>query len=312
MSISPDNPPLSFGSPERIKPGEIEEAIRVLVQGDRAAAARFLAYARDSKLALDQIWVLRHPSGQIEMTALAAPAAGRTAMIFAPKPKDRPATLRAGALIDATAAGCANIGIDLAQALIDPVDPLEEAMFVAGGFHRLAQLDYLERPVPRFGAVQTPILDASVEIRKWNQNDRAGLIELLERTYEDTLDCPGLAGLRRTEDILTGHLASGAFHPDWWHILHVGGKAEGVLLFNRGNDGASIELVYLGLTPVIRGRGFGQTLLTFGLSHVDGDDARTVILAVDRANLPAVRLYRRAGFRHSVRRTAMVRTLIEP
>ena len=311
MSISPDHPTLPFGNPERIKPSEIEEAIRVLVNGDRAAAARFLAYATESRLALDQTWVLRNPSGAIEMTALAAPAAGRTAMIFAPRPKDQASALRAGVLIDATSAGCTSMGVELAQALIDPVDPLEEAMFVSGGFHRLAQLDYLERPVPRFNAVQTPELEPDVEIRLWDQQDRSGLIELLDRTYEDTLDCPGLAGLRRTEDILTGHLASGTFKPEWWHILYVDGTAEGLLLFNRGNDGASIELVYLGLTARIRGRGFGQTLLTFGLSQIDGDEARTVILAVDRANLPAVRLYRRAGFRHSVRRTAMVRSLVE-
>ena len=56
------------------------------------------------------------------MTALAAPAAGRTAMIFAPRPNDRAAAMRAGALIDATAMGCRNMGVDLAQALIDPVD----------------------------------------------------------------------------------------------------------------------------------------------------------------------------------------------
>ncbi len=311
MSISPENQPLSTGSPERVKPEEIEAAIRVLVQGDRAAAKRFLTYARESKLTLDQTWVLRNQLGAIEMTALAAPAAGRTVMIFASRPKDSSSTLRAGILIDATAAGCRGTGVDLAQALIDPIDALEEAMFVAGGFHRLAQLDYLERPTPRFNAIRKPVLDSGVEIRKWDPNDRAGLITLLDRTYEDTLDCPGLSGLRRTDDILTGHLASGIFNPEWWHILSVAGKAEGALLFNRGSDGASIELVYLGLTTGIRGQGFGKILLTFGLSQVDGDDARPVILAVDRANLPAVRLYRRAGFRHSVRRTAMVRSLTD-
>ena len=312
MTISSNHLPSPVGSPERIKPNEIEQAIRVLVHGDRAAATRFLEYAKASNLALDQTWVLRNPSGEIGMTALAAPAVGRTAMIFASRPTDRAAAIKAGVLIDATATGCRSMGVDLAQALIDPVDSLEESMFVAGGFHRLAQLDYLERPVPRFGTIQTPALDANVEIRSWNQDDHAGLIDLLDRTYEDTLDCPGLAGLRQTQDILAGHLASGTVQPQWWHILYVDGKAEGALLFNRGNDGASIELVYLGLTAKIRGRGFGKTLLTFGLSLVDGDDARTVVLAVDRANLPAVRLYRRAGFRHSVRRTAVVRSLIEP
>ncbi|NCF40274.1 MAG: GNAT family N-acetyltransferase [Planctomycetia bacterium] len=99
------------------------------------------------------------------------------------------------------------------------------------------------------------------------------------------------------------------FALDWWHVLRIDGVPSGVLLFNRGADGHSIELVYLGLVPMARGRGLGKTLLTFGLAALDGDGARIVVLAVDRENQPAVRLYRRAGFRHSVRRTAMVHPL---
>ena len=192
--------------------------------------------------------------------------------------------------------------------MIDPSDELEEAMFVAGGFRRLAQLDYLERPVPRFGTIPSPELPADVRIAPWDGNEDE-LVKLLERTYEDTLDCPGLAGLRRTTDILAGHLASGTREPNWWHVLRLDGVPSGVLLFNRGSDRHSVELVYLGLARVARGRGLGKTLLTFGLAALDGDAARMVVLAVDRANQPAVRLYRRAGFRHSVRRTAMVRPL---
>ncbi len=294
--------------PERVREDEIEAAIRVLVRGDRAAAKRFLDYARASRLDLDQTWVIRNRNGDIEFTALAAPAAGRTAMIFGTRPESKADVGVAGDLLAAVAIGCRERGIDLAQALIDPSDELEEAMFIAGGFRRLAQLDYLERPVPRFGTIPSPELPADVGIAPWD-GDKPELVELLERTYVDTLDCPGLAGLRETTDILAGHLASGTREPNWWHVLRIDGVPSGVLLFNRGSDRQSIELVYLGLAPAARGRGLGRTLLTFGLAALDGDSARAVVLAVDRANQPAVRLYRRAGFRHSVRRTAMVRPL---
>lgn len=295
-------------TPERVRPDEIEAAIRVLVRGDRAAAKRFLDYARATRLDLDQTWVVRNADGGIDFTALAAPAAGRTAMVFGTRPNSKADVVLAGDLLAAVAVGCRERGVDLAQALIDPSDELEEAMFIAGGFRRLAQLDYLERPVPRFGTIPSPELPSGVEIAPWDGNEDE-LVELLERTYENTLDCPGLAGLRRTTDILAGHLASGTREPDWWHILRIDDVPSGVLLFNRGADRHSIELVYLGLAPTSRGRGLGKTLLTFGLAALDGDDARVVVLAVDRENQPAVRLYRRAGFRHSVRRTAMVRPL---
>ncbi|MAH65730.1 MAG: hypothetical protein CMJ27_04995 [Phycisphaerae bacterium] len=294
--------------PERAREDEIEAAIRVLVRGDRAAARRFLDYARATRLDLDQTWVVRNPEGGIDFTALAAPAAGRTAMIFGTRPNSKAEVGLAGDLLATVAIGCRDRGVDLAQALIDPSDELEEAMFIAGGFRRLAQLDYLERPVPRFGTIPSPELPADVRIEPWDGKEDE-LVDLLERTYEDTLDCPGLAGLRRTTDILAGHLASGTREPDWWHVLRLDGVPSGVLLFNRGSDRHSIELVYLGLARGARGRGLGRTLLTFGLAALDGDAARVVVLAVDRANLPAVRLYRRAGFRHSVRRTAMVRPL---
>ncbi len=292
---------------ERIGSDRIEDAVRVLVRGDRAAATRFLDFAASTRMTLEHVWSLMDSAGRIEATTLAAPAAGRTATIFTSRAAI-PARIPAiGHLVDLTVAGLRDHDIDLAQALLDPNSPDEEAVFLAGGFRRLAELDYLERPMPRFGAVPTPSLPADVTIEPWQPDQRARLVDLLTRTYVNTLDCPGLAGLRRAEDILEGHLASGSPIRDAWHLLRVGGVDAGALLLNRSQEGTTVELVYLGLTPEARGRGLGRTLLTFGLSGLDDDPARTVVLAVDRANLPAVGLYRRCGFRFALRRLALVR-----
>lgn len=295
---------------ERISPDQpdrLEEAVRVLVRGDRAAAARFLDFARTTRLPLQHVWSLIDSAGRLEATALAAPAAGRTATVFASRAAV-PARIDAvGRLVETAVLGLRESDVDLAQALLDPKDPDEEAIFLAGGFRKLAELDYLERPVPRFGAIVPPELPAEATIEPWTPTERDRLERLLTRTYEHTLDCPGLAGLRRTTDILDGHLASGTPLPGGWHILRVDGEDAGALLLNRNPEGTTIELVYLGLAPEARGRGFGRTLLTHGLAGLDDDPARTVVLAVDRANLPAVGLYRRAGFRFALRRTALVR-----
>ncbi len=294
---------------ERIGADRLEDAIRVLVRGDRAAAARFLDFAASTGMTLEHVWSLIDSAGRIEATTLAAPAAGRTATIFASRAAV-PARIPAiGRLVDLTVAGLRDHDIDLAQALLDPNAPDEEAIFLAGKFRRLAELDYLERPVPRFGAVPAPALPADVEIEPWQPDQHPRLVSLLTRTYVNTLDCPGLAGLRRTEDILAGHLASGTPIPGAWHLLRVGGVDAGALLLNRSQEGTTVELVYLGLTPEARGRGLGRTLLTFGMSALDNDPARTIVLAVDRANLPAVGLYRRSGFRFALRRLALVRSV---
>ena len=230
-------------------------------------------------------------------------------MVFASRPQTPALTARLGTLLKIAIDDLAPERIALAQALVDPADEREEALFLAGGFLRLAELDYLERPVPRFGTIAArPSLDAA-ELSIWDPSDRARLVSLLTRTYEDTLDCPGLAGLRDPEDILDGHLASGTPVREWWHILRWNGMDAGALLFNRSANEENIELVYLGLVSEARGRGLGRALLTHGLSLLDGDKARTIVLAVDRANHPAAALYRRHGFRYAMRRLALVRSV---
>ena len=287
----------------------LSEAIRALVRGDQAAATRFLEYARDAKLGLELMWALCQPNGRIEATVLATPAAGRTAMLFASRPASRDREPQMGNLLKIASEHLPGADITLAQALLDPGATDEHRIFTAGGFTRLANLDYLERPIPRFGSIRREPLPPEVEITTWDPSQREEMCRLLERTYEETLDCPGLTGLRKSTDILDGHLAAGVHIPEWWHILRIEGEPEGVLMFNRGSDGNSIELVYLGLARNARGRGLGRILLANGLAGLDNEQGRAIVLAVDRANGPAVRLYRRFGFRLSVRRVAFVQSI---
>ena len=310
MSQPPDTAPPPPGRRfARISADQVENAIRVLVRGDRAAASRFMSYARSSNLSLKHLWGLVDEHGGVEATALVAPAPGRTAMLFASRAISPRMIPVIGGLVNAAIHGLGDTPVALAQALVDPADQHEEQIFLSGGFRRMAELDYLERPVPRFGAIPPPDLPPDTTIEPWDGSDRGLLEDLLQRTYEHTLDCPGLSELRRTSDILDGHLASGTLVPEWWLILRVQGRPEGVLMLNRGTDSESVELVYLGLSVEARGRGFARVLLTYGLSMLNDDRARSIVLAVDRANMPAIRLYRRAGFRFSVRRIALVRAV---
>jgi [ribosomal protein S18]-alanine N-acetyltransferase len=56
------------------------------------------------------------------------------------------------------------------------------------------------------------------------------------------------------------------------------------------------EILSVAIAPSWRGRGFARPLLDLHLRRLAGLGARTVFLEVGEHNMPAVRLYRRAGF----------------
>jgi ribosomal protein S18 acetylase RimI-like enzyme len=116
------------------------------------------------------------------------------------------------------------------------------------------------------------------------------------RTYEGTLDCPELNGIRAIDEIMAGHRAQGKFHPDYWWLAIVDGVPAGVVLLAEMADGTSWELAYLGVVPEQRGRGLARSLLTHALHALSERSAAYVILAVDERNRPARRLYEALGF----------------
>jgi ribosomal protein S18 acetylase RimI-like enzyme len=293
------------------------------MRGDRAAARRFLVFAEESRLRLDGIWCRFDDAGRIRDTVLAAVGPGRTATIFA-SPARRPSEVPGIArLVGAALAGLPSLGVAMGQALVDPREPLQIETLRRGGMRRLADLAYLELALPLARAARDePIaLPSAFVAEVWNPSERAMLASLLERTYVDTLDCPELAGLRRSEDILEGHLNSGRFEPELWTILRFAdgsraGEPAGVCLMNStipsprlGGGPGSIELVYLGLVPEARGAGAGGALLRRSLALLAGRPERSVVLAVDERNAPALALYRRAGFRPTLRRVAFIAPL---
>lgn len=62
------------------------------------------------------------------------------------------------------------------------------------------------------------------------------------------------------------------------------------------------EILSIAVSRSRRGRGLGRKLLDFHLRRLAGLAVRSVFLEVDEGNLPARRLYQRAGFRNVGRR----------
>ncbi len=288
----------------------IERLVAARAHDGREHARRFMAYARENHINLDHLWSRLDTAGRIEFTVLGVPSLGRTAMIFASRPETQQHVKPIGQLIRLATQQLVDVGVNLAQTLLDPGDSLEREAFHAGGFRDLALLSYLERPIrSRNLPITPPQWPAGVTVTQYDESMRDELLSVLDASYEQTLDCPGLRGCRRTEDILEGHRASGIYDPALWTILRINDQPMGTLLLNPSTDGQMIELVYLGLAQPARGRALGTQLLRHGLTLLANRPERTITLAVDEGNTPAIALYRREGFRAVMRRAALIRPL---
>ncbi len=214
----------------------------------------------------------------------------------------------------------------MAQALTEPAHGWAKEAFLAAGFMHVGDLTYLRRTADSSSVVPPPKLGDGVELRTFASVEAAegrGAAEkvfgaALEASYEQTLDCPELCGLRSISDVLDSHRSTGQFDPRlWWVILGAPAgvalttrKPLGCLLLNPCKDQQTIELVYIGLAMEARGKGWARPVLLHGISLASqGRRSYEVACAVDDRNLPARNLYASLGFRESGHRVAMVKPL---
>jgi ribosomal-protein-alanine N-acetyltransferase len=78
------------------------------------------------------------------------------------------------------------------------------------------------------------------------------------------------------------------------HRLRLGRRTIGFAISRIAADEA--EILSIAIDAAYRGRGFSRDLLLTHLGHLAGRGVRTIFLEVEENNLPARRLYERAGF----------------
>jgi len=288
----------------RADPSDRAAVLASVLGAAPSAAPAFERRAAEQGLDLSLLWALR-TDGRIEGGAMLVPHPGRTALLMATAPRDIDHARRLGQLVQATLRDSLSLPeVRLIQALSSPGETLRAAAWTAGGLRHLASLDYMERPQP--ADVPAALPGPVIALVPWEAADRDGLERLLVETYVETLDCPGLAQMRTPRDILDGHLAAGEHDPALWTIAFRGARAVGALLLSPSAATDSVEVVYLGIVPEARGRGLGRAMLAHGMRLAAHRRERTLALAVDARNTPAVALYARSGFRTVRRREAFV------
>jgi len=313
----------------------VEAAARLVGDsaGSRSAAARrMIAIAGAQGIDLSLMWgtLTRDGHGQpngVRQVCLFVPGSGRTAMLLVSHPlecgleAERRESAERASCVEAACAFAASPAWDrarvsLAQALPDPQEYWAVDALVQAGFRPVGDLSYMRCGVEGLDLSEPITWPQGVVVRAVQgagpgEPDRARIIEALERTYIGTLDCPDLCGLRATSDVLDSHRSTGHFDPRYWWLVLWRGEPHGCVFFSHTPELASAELVYFGLSPELRGKGLGASLMRMGLSRVAHLPIEQVTCAVDLRNTPALKLYERLGFERCGRRTAMVRPLTQ-
>lgn len=315
-------------SPTRLPPAlRVSAAERLVTAPDRQAAARRLvAHANAHGIDLSLLWgtVAEGPQGPfVRQVCLGVPSAGRTGMLFLSAPahdrrlgtpevqqSELTASLR---LAVAELPNASRTLLTLGQALIEPDHAWAETSCRAAGMIWVGRLQFMRLAWPVRFAPEPAHWPAGVTVSPLRNptdftpdGDGSALARALDGTYEQTMDCPELCGLRATRDVIASHMATGVFDPKRWWLLRRDGAPEGCCLLNHCPNNHAIELVYLGLSPRVRGQGLGRRLLEHALRRVGEAPAREVTCAVDTRNLPAIKLYHAMGFRAFTSRIGFV------
>ena len=289
-------------------------------------ARRFLAGVKASGHDLKNLWGTIDRTDEIPTVrevCLAITGPGRTAMLFvsapapdAAEPNDAMALYDRAACITAASDHLDPNLVTICQGLPEPHEFWAIDAFREAGFTHVGELAYLEMPLPKNPEKpgNSPITwPAGILVRPIQDNlspdspDHNRLRQVLDASYQDTMDCPELCGLRNTDDVIQSHLATGTFDPQGWLLVFKDQQPIGCMLVSMIPENNTAELVYIGIAPGGRGLGLGKSLVCRSIEIFSRLGAEKLVCAVDRRNAPALALYNAFGFSEFSARDAWVR-----
>ncbi len=266
-------------------------------------------YCADHDLSLEHVLIAREGDTLVS-ACLCIDSPGRTSAVFIPvlDRRDRQAAVLVDLLEQVAVAGRERHIVYL-QAMVAP-DSQEGQVFREADYTFLARMLYLESDLTQSFL---PISSSpSLNWETYNNQTHRLFTEVLVGTYEASRDCPLLNGVRDVEDILAAHRSTGQYDASLWQVASDSDGPVGILLLAFIPERWSYEVVYMGLLPAFRGRGYAAALLGRAVKVARERAVMRLTLSVDEANVPARRWYERFGFRESNRRDAWIRILCAP
>ncbi len=217
---------------------------------------------------------------------------GRSALVWPPGVVNEHRTEWEDALLRHATSWLRRGGVQLAQTLLEPNEHFLAASLLRNEFTEVTRLFYLRHNLNL--PLHSLHLPARLAFQSYNDDET--FRHTLTRTYEGTLDCPEINGVRTIDDVVAGHRAQGAFYPERWWLACEGKTPVGVLLMTEMPDSGEWELAYMGVIPEARRCGMGSEILLYALCAARAADVPAVTLSVDARNEPARKLYEAMGF----------------
>jgi mycothiol synthase len=218
---------------------------------------------------------------------------GRTVVVSLPQVTAGESSAVARELLQSVVDNLSRQDVQIAQMLLETDHGPAADLLIACGFRHASNLLYL---VSVQGSFPTSLPHDGLEFALYSADERQRLARLVERSYEGSLDCPEVDGLRRIDDVLDGYQATGEFDPTRWFIVRQRQSDIGCLLLADHPQFAQWELIYMGLIPEARGRGWGVAMVRHAQWLTGQAGRKRLVLAVDAANAPALAVYASAGF----------------
>jgi ribosomal protein S18 acetylase RimI-like enzyme len=195
-------------------------------------------------------------------------------------------------------------GIRVGQSLLAERDGPDAEQLFRCGYGYAASLVYM---VASPAAAPKSSLDAELIFETYQLSQRERLSKVVAATYIGTRDIPALDGARTLNDVLDGYQHTGVFDPRRWFFVQYRGQDVGCVLLADHPRSQHCELVYMGLAPHVRGRGWGFLLSRHALHQASLLGRQLLVLAVDGDNDPALVTYARAGFAEWDRRSVFLK-----
>jgi ribosomal protein S18 acetylase RimI-like enzyme len=194
--------------------------------------------------------------------------------------------------------------VRLVQALMHRPTREGEALLIRNGFQSVTDLVTLARDL------DDPIAETTVDslsYEPYNPDQPVAFEKTLQATYEGSLDCPEVNGLRTIAEVIAGHQSQGKYEPANWWLVRRGGEPVGVVVQIDHLLSEEREVGYLGVIPTVRGYGIAGAIMERILRTARAARMARVILGVDARNRPALNLYSRWGFEEVDRQRVFLR-----
>ncbi|HEY7328428.1 MAG TPA: GNAT family N-acetyltransferase [Gemmataceae bacterium] len=237
------------------------------------------------------LFLVRSPAG-LYGALLCLPVPGCSALLWPPGVVEDRHTELEDTLLRHACSWMRQRGVKLVQTLLAPEETFLADPLLRNGFSAVTRLWYMRHDLN----LPVDCLNTPSRLNYQTFADDALFRQTLLRTYEGTLDCPEVNGIRGIDEVLEGHRAQGVFDPERWWMVRDRERPVGVLMMTEIPESGDWEVAYMGVVQEARRCGFGREMLLHALCEARAALVSTVTLSVDARNQPAWNLYRSLGF----------------